>query len=166
MSSFGLPFPFNREGPQGQDASEDVLRWTQGGEHSRTTKHDAKPAGSNSDYQRTVGRWQWALGSKKANTREQLAKIRHQQEEVSKAISAEHKASKVINRRFTQMDTERNPFKNITAEAKSLSAWRKAHCAFRTEFRVLSEDERSTHCVLLLTGYCLAKFRGPLSRGQ
>jgi len=28
-------------------------------------------AGSNSDYKQTVGRWQWALGSKKANTREQ-----------------------------------------------------------------------------------------------
>ncbi len=27
----------------------------------------------------TVGRWQWALGSKKANTREQLAQIRLQQ---------------------------------------------------------------------------------------
>ncbi len=27
------------------------------------------------------------------------------------------KASNAINRRFTQMDTERNPFKNITAEA-------------------------------------------------
>jgi len=27
------------------------------------------------------------------------------------------KASKAINRRFTQMDAEGNPFKNITAEA-------------------------------------------------
>ncbi len=27
----------------------------------------------------TVGRWQWALGSKKVKTREQLGKIRHQQ---------------------------------------------------------------------------------------
>ncbi len=36
----------------------------------------------------------------------------------SKALSAERKASKAINRRFTQMDTERNPFKNITAEAQ------------------------------------------------
>ncbi len=32
------------------------------------------------------------------------------------------KVSKAINRRLTEMDTERNPFKNITAEAKSLSA--------------------------------------------
>ena len=31
------------------------------------------------EYKQTIGRWQWALGSKKANTREQLAQIRHQQ---------------------------------------------------------------------------------------
>jgi len=36
----------------------------------------------------------------------------------SKALSAERKASNAINRRFTQMDTERNPFRNITAEAQ------------------------------------------------
>ena len=28
------------------------------------------------------------------------------------------KAPKAINRRFTQMDADRNPFKNITAEAQ------------------------------------------------
>ena len=28
------------------------------------------------------------------------------------------KASKTINRRFTQMDKDRNPFKNITAETQ------------------------------------------------
>jgi hypothetical protein len=39
------------------------------------------------------------------------------QSDNSKALSAERKASKAIYRRFTQMDTERNPFKNITAEA-------------------------------------------------
>jgi hypothetical protein len=62
----------------------------------KDAKHEAKPAGSerlaagsNLDYKQTVGRWQWALGSKKANTREQSAKIRHQQAEVSKALSAE-----------------------------------------------------------------------------
>jgi hypothetical protein len=32
--------------------------------------------------------WQWALGSKKANKREHMAKIRHQQAEGSKAQSA------------------------------------------------------------------------------
>ncbi len=40
------------------------------------------------------------------------------QSDNSKALSAERKASKAIYRRFTQMDTERNPFKNITAEAQ------------------------------------------------
>jgi hypothetical protein len=40
------------------------------------------------DYKQTAGRWQWALGNKKANTREQLAQIRHQQAEVSKAHGA------------------------------------------------------------------------------
>jgi len=33
-------------------------------------------------------------------------------------LNAKCKASKAINRRFTQMDTERNPTKNITAEAQ------------------------------------------------
>jgi len=40
------------------------------------------------------------------------------QSENSKALSAKRRASNAINRRFTQMDTERNPFKNITAEAQ------------------------------------------------
>ncbi len=34
------------------------------------------------------------------------------------ALGAERKATKDINRRFTQMDAERKPFKNITAEAQ------------------------------------------------
>ncbi len=38
--------------------------------------------------------------------------------ENSKSLSAERKASKAVNRGFTQMDTERNPFKNIIAEAQ------------------------------------------------
>ena len=62
MSTLELPFPFNREGPQGQEASEDA-------------KREAEAVGSK----------QLALGSKKANTRDQA--------EVSKAVSAERKAS-------------------------------------------------------------------------
>ena len=34
------------------------------------------------------------------------------------ALSAERKASKAINHRFRQMDTEKKPFRNITAEAQ------------------------------------------------
>jgi len=48
-------------------------------ESCKVAKDDAKPAGSNSDYKQSVGRWQWALGSKKANTRGKSVKIRHQQ---------------------------------------------------------------------------------------
>ena len=44
-----------------------------------TIAREQLAAGSNSDYKQTVGRWQWALGSKIANTREQLGKIRHRQ---------------------------------------------------------------------------------------
>jgi hypothetical protein len=54
------------------------------GASRKDAKHEAKPAGSeqlavgsNSDYKQTAGRWQWALGSKKAKTREQWVKIRH-----------------------------------------------------------------------------------------
>ncbi len=55
-------------------------------ESCKVAKDEAKPAGSehlaagsNSDYKQSVGRWQWALGSKKANTRGKSVKIRHQQ---------------------------------------------------------------------------------------
>ncbi len=37
--------------------------------------------------------------------------------EEGNALSAWGKALAAINRQFTQMDPERNPFKNITAEA-------------------------------------------------
>ncbi len=38
----------------------------------------------------------------------------------SEQLAAKRKAPKAINRRFTQMDTERNPFKDITAEAQRI----------------------------------------------
>ncbi len=51
---------------------------------TKAASSEQSAAGSNSDYKQTVGRWQWALGSKKANTREQLVQITHQQ-----AVNAE-----------------------------------------------------------------------------
>ncbi len=43
---------------------------------------------------------------------------KHEAKPVGSEQRAERKASKANNRRFTQMDTEGNPFKNITAEAQ------------------------------------------------